>query len=137
MTCNWHKFSFLCSHDSMIHSLLAALNVEEYELDNTIEKCTPIGVKFVMEEWVNPKTCERYIKTRLLYQSTEQIQQMSVLNLENPPMSFNISIKGLEKVRLGEHELYRYDDFMNHIEKTLDAYKATARGLHPFPEVQK
>lgn len=132
MKCNWHRFSFLCSHDSMIHALLSALRVEDYKLEKTIEEKTPIGVKFLLEEWVNPNTCERYIETKLLYQSSEQIQEMQVLNLENPPMSFNLSFNGLEKIRLGEHELYSYDDFMNHIEKTLEAYKATARGQHPW-----
>lgn len=29
MNCNWHKFTFLCTHDSMIQSLLAALRVED------------------------------------------------------------------------------------------------------------
>lgn len=132
MSCNWHKFTFLCTHDSMIQSLLAALRVEEYELDNTIEKETPIGFKFLLEQWFDPNTCERYIETKLLYQSTEQIQEMKVLNIENPPMSFNLSFKGLEKVSMGKHEMYRYDDFLNHIEKTLEAYKATSQGLHPW-----
>lgn len=129
MKCDWHRFIFLCSHDSMIHALLSALRVEDYKLENTIEGKTPIGVKFLLEKWVNPTTCEQYIKARLLYQSTEQIQKMSILSLENPPMSFNLSFKGLEKA---ENGMYRYEDFMNHIEKTLDAYNASARGQHPW-----
>ena len=32
------KFTFLCGHDSNIASVLAALDVEEYELPNSIEK---------------------------------------------------------------------------------------------------
>ena len=133
MNCNWHKFTFLCTHDSMIQSLLAALRVEDYELEGTIEKDTPIGVKLLLEEWVNPNNCERYIKAELLYQSTEQIQEMQVLDLKNHPKSCTLSIKGLEKVIYEGDTLYRYDDFMNHIEKTLDAYKLTAVGENPFP----
>ena len=34
------KFTFLCGHDSNIASVLAALDVEEYELPNSIEKKT-------------------------------------------------------------------------------------------------
>jgi glucose-1-phosphatase len=129
MKCNWHRFCFLCSHDSMIHALLSALRVEDYKLENTIEEKTPIGVKFLLEKWVNPTTCKQYIKARLLYQSTEQIQEMQLLDLDNPPMSCELSFTGLKKEGNG---MYRYDDFMNHIEKTLDAYKRTAVGKHPW-----
>lgn len=129
MKCNWHRFSFLCSHDSMIHALLSALRVEDYKLENTIEGKTPIGVKVLLEKWVNPTTCEQYIKARLLYQSTKQVQEMQVLDLKNPPQACELSFTGLEKA---ENGMYRYDDFMNHIEKTLEAYKATAQGQHPW-----
>ena len=132
MNCNWHKFTFLCTHDSMIQSLLTALRVEDYKLDSTIEKDTPIGVKLLLEEWVDPNRCERYIKARLLYQSTEQIQKMQVLDLEHRPQSCTLSFTGLEKVIYEGDTLYRYDDFMNHIEKTLEAYKRTAVGKHPW-----
>ena len=134
MNCNWHKFTFLCTHDSMIQSLLAALDVVRYSdsLRYTIDKDTPRGVKFLLEKWVNPTTCEQYIKARLLYQSTEQIQEMQVLDLKNPPKSCELSFTGLEKVKCGKEEMYRYDDFMKHIEKTLDAYKRTAVGKHPW-----
>lgn len=129
MKCSWHRFSFLCSHDSMIHALLSALRVEDYKLENTIEGKTPIGVKFLLEKWVNPTTCKQYIKARLLYQSTEQIQEMQVLDLKNSPQSCELSFTGLEKE---ENEMYDYDTFMNHIEKTLEAYKLTVEGKNPF-----
>lgn len=129
MNCNWHKFTFLCTHDSMIQSLLAALRVENYELKSTIEKDTPIGVKLLLEEWVNPNNCERYIKAELFYQSTEQIQKMQVLDLKNHPQFCELSFTGLEKE---ENGMYDYDAFMKHIEKTLDAYKRTAVGKHPW-----
>lgn len=131
MQCNWHKFTFLCTHDSMIQALLAALRVEDYKLDGTIEAITPIGFKFLLEEWVDPVTCERYMNARLLYQSSKQIQEMQVLDLTNPPMSFDLSFKGIEKAANG---MYRYDDFMNHLGKTVSAYEATAKGRDPFAE---
>jgi glucose-1-phosphatase len=149
MNCNWHKFTFLCTHDSMIQSLLTALDVMPYSdnLRNTIEKDTPIGVKLLFEEWVDPNEKEwvisnnqrdsvqyykRYIRARLIYQSTKQIQNMQVLDLNHQPMSYSLSFKGLEKVIYEGDTLYRYDDFMNHIEKTLDAYKRTAVGKYPW-----
>ena len=126
-----HKFAFFCTHDSMIESLLAALRVEEYELPNTIETKTPIGVKLVFEQWIesnnpNPK---KYIKVRLLYQSTEQIRGMEAMDAANPPVSFELSFLGIEKASNG---MYYYEDFMSHMQKSLEAYNATARGLRPW-----
>lgn len=126
-----HKFAFFCTHDSMIESLLAALRVEEYELPNTIESKTPIGVKLVFEQWIesngpNPK---KYIRIRLLYQSTEQIRGMKAMDAANPPVSFELSFLGIEKASNG---MYYYEDFMSHMQKSLEAYNATARGQRPW-----
>lgn len=126
-----HKFAFLCSHDSMIAAVLAALRVEPYELPNTIETQTPIGFKLVLEQWVetegaNPK---RYVHARLMYQSTEQIRGMKQMDLDNPPMSYDLSFTGLEKAQNG---MYDYDAFMQHLQKSIDAYNASARGQHPW-----
>ena len=63
------KFSFLCGHDSNIASVTAALDVEPYELPNSIEKKTPIGSKVVFEK----------------------------LNLQNPPMVYPLQLKGLKR----------------------------------------
>ena len=40
-------FSFLCGHDSNIGSVLAALDVKEYDLPQATECKTPIGSKLV------------------------------------------------------------------------------------------
>lgn len=126
-----HKFAFLCSHDSMIAAVLAALRVTPYELPNTIEVQTPIGFKLVFEQWIetNHPNPEKYIRARLVYQSTEQIRGMKQMDLTNPPMSYDLSFTGLEKTANG---MYRYDDFMNHLQKSIQAYEATARGRHPW-----
>lgn len=126
-----HKFAFLCSHDSMIVAVLAALRVTPYELPNTIEPQTPIGFKLVLEQWVeteapNPK---RYVRARLMYQSTEQIRGMKPMDLDNPPMSNDLSFIGLEKTSNG---MYDYEDFMRHLQNSIEAYNATARGQHPW-----
>ncbi|MBO7529827.1 MAG: histidine-type phosphatase [Bacteroidales bacterium] len=126
-----HKFAFLCTHDSMIAAVLAALRVDDYELPNTIEVKTPIGFKLVLEQWVE-KTVDnpqKYVRARLVYQSTEQIRGMEPMDLSNPPMSYELSLMGLEKAPNG---MYRYDDFMNHLQKSIDAYNATAKGQHPW-----
>ena len=126
-----HKFAFLCSHDSMIAAVLAALRVTPYELPNTIEAKTPIGFKLVLEQWAetedaNPK---RYVRARLMYQSSEQICRMKQMDLDNPPMSYDLSFINLEKAPNG---MYEYEDFMRHLQNSIDAYNATARGQHPW-----
>lgn len=126
-----HKFAFLCTHDSMIAAVLAALRVEDYELPNTIETQTPIGFKLVLEQW--SETCcnnpKKYVKVRLVYQSSDQIREMQPMDLSNPPMSYDLSFKGIKKADNG---MYLYDDFMQHLQKSIDAYEATARGQHPW-----
>lgn len=126
-----HKFAFLCTHDSMIAAVLAALRVDDYELPNTIEVKTPIGFKLVLEQWVETEgdNPQKYVRARLVYQSTEQIRGMQQMDLSNPPMSHELSFTGLEKVSNG---MYRYDDFMQHLQKSIEAYNATARGQHPW-----
>ena len=88
------KFSFLCGHDSNIGSVLAALDVEEYRLPQTIEKKTPIGCKLVIERWED-ETGRQWVSLNLVYQSTDQLRDMSLLDLNHPPMVFPICLKGL------------------------------------------
>lgn len=126
-----HKFAFLCSHDSMIAAVLAALRTTPYELPNTIETQTPIGFKLVLEQWAETEGThpKRYVRARLMYQSTEQIRGMKQMDLENPPMSYDLSFAGLEKAANG---MYAYEDFMSHLQKSINAYNASARGEHPW-----
>ena len=126
-----HKFAFFCTHDTMIAALLAALRVNEYELPNTIETKTPIGVKLLFEQW--KESCcdnpQRYVTVRLLYQSPDQIRGMVPMDLCHEPMSFELSFEGLERASNGR---YKYEDFMNHVQKSIDAYNATAHGDNPW-----
>ena len=126
-----HRFAFLCTHDSMIAAVLAALRVDDYELPNTIEVKTPIGFKLVLEQWGETEgdNPQKYVRARLVYQSTEQIRGMKQMDLSNPPMSYELSFVGLEKTPNG---MYRYDDFMQHLQKSIDAYNATAKGQNPW-----
>lgn len=128
---NGHKFAFFCTHDSMIAALLAALRAECYELPNTIESQTPIGVKLLFEQWKetcgdNPQT---FVRVRLLYQSSDQIRGMIPMDLCNPPMSFDLRFKGLKKASNG---MYRYDDFMRHLQNSIQAFDATSQGKSPW-----
>jgi len=131
MASEGHKFAFLCSHDSMIAAVLAALRVTPYELPNTIETQTPIGFKLVLEQWVETDGLEpqRFVRARLMYQSTDQIRYMKPMDPDNPPMSYELSFNGIEKTSNG---MYDYEEFMRHLQKSIQAYDATAHGQHPF-----
>lgn len=131
MSPDGYKFAFFCTHDTMIAALLAALRVEPYELNNTIETQTPIGVKLLFEQWKevcsdNPK---RYVRVRLVYQSSEQIRGMKPMDFCNPPMSHELSFNGIEKASNG---MYKYEDFMKHLQSSIEAYDLTAKGKYPW-----
>ena len=100
------KFTFLCGHDSNIASVDAALGVEEYSLPNSIEKKTPIGSKLVIEKWVDA-TGKAFIAVNLVYQSTDQLKQMSLLDLQHAPQIFSLKLKGLNQNADG---LYTFED---------------------------
>lgn len=89
------KFTFLCGHDSNIASVLAALGVEDYTLHDTIEPKTPIGAKLVFARYLNPDD-EAYYTVSLIYQSADQLRNLSLLSLENPPMEQRLQFEGVE-----------------------------------------
>ena len=88
------KFTFLCGHDSNIGSVLASLDAEDYSLPYTIEKKTPIGSKLVIERWEDTEG-RSFVALNLVYQSTEQLRNITLLDLENPPMVFPVHLKGM------------------------------------------
>ena len=103
------KFTFLCGHDSNIGSVLAALKAEDYSLPNTIEKKTPIGCKLVIEKWEDLEG-QVFATLNLVYQSTEQLRSMSLLDLENPPMKYPIRLKGINTNADG---LFPFEDVLD------------------------
>ena len=105
------KFTFLCGHDSNIGSVLAALEAEDYSLPNTIEKKTPIGCKLVIGKWENAEG-QVFVSLNLVYQSTEQLRNLTLLDLENPPMVYPVRLKGLNANAAG---LYPYETFLSRI----------------------
>ena len=112
------KFTFLCGHDSNIASVDAALGVEEYSLPNSIEKKTPIGSKLVLEKWVDPAG-KAYIAVNLVYQSTDQLKQMSLLDLQHAPQVFSLKLKGLNQNTDG---LYTFEDVNARFLQAIRAY---------------
>ncbi len=118
LTAEGRKFTFLCGHDSNLASVLAALGVEPYTLPGTVEPKTPIGGKLLFETWT-AENGESFIRVRLVYQSTDQLRGMTPLSLDNPPMSFDVELPGLERNADG---YYRRSDVLDSLRKAADAY---------------
>ena len=115
LQCDGRKFTFLCGHDSNIGSVLAALDAEDYSLPQTIEKKTPIGCKLVIEKWEDAEG-QVFAALNLVYQSTEQLRNMTLLDLENPPVKFPIHLKGLTA---NDDGLYPYVALMKRFVETI------------------
>ena len=113
------KFTFLCGHDSNIGSVLASLDVEDYSLTYTIEKKTPIGSKLVIEKWEDTEG-RSFVALNLVYQSTEQLRNMTLLDLENPPMVFPVHLKGMNANSDG---LYPFDALVQRLKAATISYK--------------
>lgn len=112
------KFTFLVGHDSNVSSVSTALGVEEYEVPEAIELKTPIGCKLVVEKFVGPDGVE-YGDINLVYQSIDQLRNLQLMDLDNPPVVYPLSLKGLEKNADG---LYKMSDILARFESTLRAY---------------
>lgn len=113
------KFTFLCGHDSNIGSVLAALDVEEYDLPNSLERKTPIGSMLVIEKWADNKTKEEYYSLCLQYQSLSQLKNRPLLDIENSPIKYHLSFNGLKQNQDG---LYKVQDFQNKLMDSLKKY---------------
>lgn len=114
------KFTFLVGHDSNLSSVATALGVEEYELPDAIEKKTPIGSKLVIEKFVGLDG-EEYADLNLVYQTVDQLRDMELLDLNNPPQVYSLSLKGMNKNSDG---LYKMSDLADRFEQTLRAYES-------------
>ena len=114
------KFSFLCGHDSNIASVLAALGVEAYSLHDTVEPQTPIGSKLVFARYLDPKG-DAYYTVRLVYQSTEQLRNTTLLSPENPPMEQGMTFDG---VQVNGDGLIAEKDLLDRFDRAIGAYDA-------------
>ena len=111
------QFTFLCGHDSNLCSVLAALDAEEYCPPSSIEK-VPIGAKLVMCKWTNTDG-EELMSFDLVYQTTDQLRNLSIIDENNPPGIYSIRFKGLKPNSDG---LYKVDDVMKLLEDKINEY---------------
>ena len=112
------KFSFLCGHDSNIASVLASLKAEDYLLPDAIEKRTPIGSKLVISKWKGADGKE-YADLYLIYASPEQLRSTPMLSLQEPPVAFQVKLKGIYPNADG---LYLLKDLEHRFKEAIDAY---------------
>ncbi len=146
-----NDFTFICTHDTSISALLAALQAD-YSLPDslTIEGLTPNGCKLCIEKY--RRGDKHYGRVRMLYQSNEQLRNMTVLDYKNThPQSFNITFKGLKCINFGngcncsnsdkgcikcekckEGCYYEWEDLIKRINDTIDAFAKVAKGEKPF-----
>ena len=112
------EFTFLCGHDSNIASVLSALGVKEYMLSDTVEPKTPIGVKLVFARYLS-ETDEAFYTVSLVYQSTGQLRDLSLLSLENPPMEQFLQFEGVET---NADNMIAEDDLLALFDNAVSAY---------------
>ena len=91
------------------------LEAEDYSLPNTIEKKTPIGCKLVIEKWEDTEG-KLFASLNLVYQSTDQLRNLTLLDLENPPMVFPIHLKGLSA---NDDGLYPFAELVQRFAETV------------------
>ena len=113
------KFAFLCGHDSNIGSVLAALGVEPYSAPGAIETKTPIGGKILFQK-VRGQDGRMYADIWLVYATTDQLRDLSILSLQHPPMAVQLHLKGLTPNTDG---LYLFTDVQN---RFADAFRQYA-----------
>ena len=113
-------FTFLCGHDSNIGSVLASLQAQPYDLQNTIEKKTPIGAKVVVERFKG-KDGREYADVWLIYATTSQIRLESSLSYQQPPASCRIRLEGLTE---NADQLYLLSDVEQRFSEAIAAYTA-------------
>ena len=111
-------FSFSCAHDVTLLGVMSSLGVVDYQLPNTLEMHTPIGVKLVFQRLTDEAGANWY-DASLVYQSTRQTREVSELTLANPPMKYALDFKGVEKNADG---LIAEADFLGLFEGAMEAF---------------
>ena len=122
------QFTLLCGHDANIASFLTCLKAEEYELPATVETRTPIGGKVVFSKWRGADG-EEMMSVDLVYASTEQLRDLSLLDLRNHPVIVPLSFEGLEKNEDGLYKaadvLERFDEAISEYDRIVEQYSET------------
>lgn len=112
-------FTFLCGHDSNAASVLSALRFKPRCLPESLETKTPIGGKIVFEKWRGLEDDQAYVRVSYVYQSLDQLLERSMLDLNNPPITYNLEFDEMEANADG---LYPFEDVLNRFETAIADY---------------
>ena len=124
LTANGRKFSFLCGHDSNLASVLASLGVKEYSLPDTVEPKTPIGAKLVFMRYLDENQ-QAYYTVSMIYQSTRQLRELTLLSPENPPMEVFLQFEGVE---MNADNMIAEEDLLALFDRAIAAYDSLLEG---------
>lgn len=90
---NAPKVTLMVGHDSNIASLLTALDFKPYTLPEQNER-TPIGGMIQFQRWHDKKNNQELMKVEYVYQTTEQLRNVTPLSLETPPRRVTLEMNG-------------------------------------------
>ena len=110
------KVVVLVGHDSNAASVLSALEVKPYILENQHET-TPIGSKIFFEIWKNNRTKEKKVKIEYIYQTTNQIRSGEIINLKNKPKHKILELKNCPIDKDGYCPYEKFDNIIKDIVK--------------------
>lgn len=106
-----NKINLLVGHDSNIVALLAALGVEPYELNDSLENI-PIGGKLLFEVWKHKPSSKLKFKLDYVYQTTEQLINITPLSLATPPNQTALTLKDCKKDEYGFCDYERFQQVL-------------------------
>ena len=81
------------------------LEMSEADADRIVETCDGFLFTGGQDKWEDAEG-HLFVSLNLVYQSTEQLRNMTLLDLENPPMVYPLRLKGLDTNADG---LYPYE----------------------------
>ena len=105
--------------DSNLASIGAALRFVYPETQNALELHTPIGSKLVFEKWSDGT--DDYVAVNLVYAQYHQLQNRTLLSLEETPMVMPVTVEGLKANADG---LYRLEDLDSRMAEAMSEYDA-------------
>ena len=95
---------------------------ESKEIEETIEKKTPIGVKLVFSKWKSGSG-EIFWDVDMVYQTTQQLRNVDILDENDHPASVDIEFNGLKQ---NKDSLYSDKDLKNRLKESIAEYDSLA-----------
>ena len=92
--------------------------MKPYTLDNAIEGKTPIGCKITIVSYIDNNNNE-YYGIYLVYQSIDELRNVTNLSLDNPPMIVQLYFNNIDILDNG---LYQKEEFLNLLDDNINEY---------------